>query len=54
MVLNPDLSISIIEPMNINTPDILNQFDYDNRVKRQCVQLHNGLITIKKKLGIKI
>lgn len=34
MVLNPNLSISIIEPMHFNTPEVLNQFDYDNRIKK--------------------
>jgi hypothetical protein len=37
MVLNKKLSIRIVEPNSISTPSFLQQFDYDNRIKKaQC------------------
>jgi hypothetical protein len=34
MVLNDDLTIRIVDPTNIKTPEFLEQFDYDSRINK--------------------
>ena len=36
MVLNPNLSVRIVDPTSNKTPECLEQFDYDQRVKKAC------------------